>query len=160
MDPKILYFKQFSTSIYGTNYLTQIVSEEKAFAFLFYRAYCVKKGKGQKLFTIYSLVQRFGKADYDKVMLATSNLGVDGSAEDNQAQDIGDTFAKLGRCMANLDDVNNSDDEEMQQKNSFSQEKNQSTISFTKCRDMRCTIFCTIQIHFSYSNPGTLVHPC
>ena len=160
MDPKMLEFKQFCTSIYGTNYLAQIVSEEKSFAFLFYHVYCVKKGKGKRLSTIDSLVQRFGRADYDKVMLATSNLGVDGSVEDNQAQDIGNTFTKLGRCMANLDDVYNSDDEEMQQKNSFSQEKNQSTISFTKCRDMRCTIFCTIQIHFSYSNPGTLGHPC
>ena len=35
MDPKMLEFKQFCTSLYGDHYLAQIVTEENAFAFLF-----------------------------------------------------------------------------------------------------------------------------
>ena len=46
MDPKMLEFKQFCASVYGNQgYLTQIVTEEKAFAFLFYHAYREKKEK-------------------------------------------------------------------------------------------------------------------
>ena len=44
MDPKILKFNFFCTSLYGTDYLAQIITEEKAFAFLFYHVYQVKRG--------------------------------------------------------------------------------------------------------------------
>ena len=97
MDPKMLEFKQFCTSLYGNHYLAQIVTEEKAFAFLFYHAYRVKKGKGQRLSTKDSLVQRFDRADYDKVMLATTNLGVS-TEGGNEAEGIGDV---LGWDMVN-----------------------------------------------------------
>ena len=76
MDPKMLECKQFCTNLYGDHYLAQIVTEEKAFTFLFYHAYRVTKGKGKRLSTKDSFVQRFDMNEYDKVMLATCNLGV------------------------------------------------------------------------------------
>ena len=47
MDPKMFEFKQFYTSIYGTDYVAQIVTEEKASTFFFDHAYRVNKGKGK-----------------------------------------------------------------------------------------------------------------
>ena len=38
-DPKMLEFRQFCDSIYGNDYLAQIVTEEKNFPFLFYQAH-------------------------------------------------------------------------------------------------------------------------
>jgi hypothetical protein len=36
-----------------------------------------------------------------------------GKLEDTVMSSVNSVFGKLGRCMANLEDVNNSDDEEM-----------------------------------------------
>ena len=44
-DPKMLEFRQFCASLYGNDYLAQIVTEEKNFAFLFYQAHREKKPK-------------------------------------------------------------------------------------------------------------------
>ena len=90
MDPKMLEFKQFCTSVYGNQgYLTQIVTEEKAFAFLFYHAYREKKRKKKRLSCSDSEVQRFDRADYDKIMTSANfNLDIDPNTEDESIGDV------------------------------------------------------------------------
>ena len=44
-DPKMLEFRQFCVSLYGNDYLAQIVTEERNFVFLFYQAYREKNLK-------------------------------------------------------------------------------------------------------------------
>ena len=66
-DPKILEFRQFCDSIYGNDYLAQIVTEEKNFAFLFYQAHRVKKQTKSQRSCTDSGVSRFDHNDYDEV---------------------------------------------------------------------------------------------
>ena len=66
-DPKMLEFKQFCNSLYGDDDLSQIVTEEKNFAFLFYQAHREKKSTKARLSCTDLAVSRFDRNDYDEV---------------------------------------------------------------------------------------------
>jgi hypothetical protein len=67
-QPKITEFKQFCDSIYGKEENPRFVTEEKAYGFVSYHAHRSKVEKKNRKSISDEAVQRFDKADYDKVI--------------------------------------------------------------------------------------------
>ena len=67
-QPRITEFKQFCESVYAEEANPFIVTEEKAYGFISYNAHRAKVENKNRKSTTDNSVQRFERADYDKVM--------------------------------------------------------------------------------------------